>query len=482
MNIKSNEKKENSTIELVIEVSAAEFEAAINKVYNKQKKNINIPGFRKGKAPRKIIEAMYGAEVFYEEAIEEAYPAAYAEALKETGIDPVAYPKLEIVEMGKEGFTFKATVTVKPEVTLKKYKGLSAAKPAVKVTEKDIDAEMKPFVDRASRLVSVTRKAKKGDTAVIDFEGFKDGVAFEGGKGEKYSLELGSGSFVPGFEEQVIGMKAGEEKDLDITFPEEYTPELAGAAVVFKVKVHEVKERQTPVLDDEFAKDVSEFETLADFRKDLGEKLAQRREAQSQQDYENGLIDQLVANMEVEIPDEMIQYQADRMLEDYARRIESQGIPFDQYLSMMGMTVDTMRLQATEGARRQVQFELALGAVAAAENMEITEEELGTEFENLANEYSMPVEQVKAAVPVEDLKHDMLLKRARALVIENGKVGKAAAKKTTKKVEETEEAPAETEEKPKKTTTKKTTKKAEPAAEGEEKPKKTTKKAAKTEE
>ena len=483
MNIKSNEKKENSTIELVIEVSAAEFEAAINKVYNKQKKNINIPGFRKGKAPRKIIEAMFGAEVFYEEAVEEAYPVAYSEALKETGIDPVAYPKLEIVEMSKDGFTFKALITVKPEAKVKKYKGLSAAKPAVKVTEKDIDGEMKPFIDRASRLVSVTRKAKKGDTAVIDFEGFKDGVAFEGGKGEKYSLELGSGSFVPGFEEQVIGMKAGEEKELDITFPEEYTPELAGAAVVFKVKVHEVKERQTPALDDEFAKDVSEFETLADFRKDLGEKLAQRRETQSQQDYENALMDQLVANLEAEIPDEMVQYQADRMLEDYARRIESQGIPFDQYLSMMGLTADALRLQATEGAQRQVKFDLALGAVAEAEKIEITEEDINAEFETLANEYGMEIEHVKSAVPVEDLKHDMLLKRARQVVIDNGKVGKAAAKKTTAKKEESaEEAPAE--EKPKKTTAKKSTaKKAEPAAEGEEKPKKTTtKKTAKTEE
>ena len=257
MNIKSNEKKENSAIELVIQVSAEEFEAAINKVYNRQKKNITLPGFRKGKAPRKMVETMYGAQVFYEDAIEESYPAAYEKALEETGIEPVAYPKLEIQEVGKDGYTFKALVTVRPEVSIKDYKGMAIAKNEVKVTAADIKNELKPYIDRASRLVSVERKAKKGDTAVIDFEGFKDGVPFEGGKGENYSLELGSGSFVPGFEDQVIGMKAGDEKDIDITFPEDYTPELAGAAVVFKVKVHEVKEKQEPEVDDEFAKDVS---------------------------------------------------------------------------------------------------------------------------------------------------------------------------------------------------------------------------------
>lgn len=240
MNIKSNEKTENSAFELVIEVGAAEFQSAIDKVYNKQKNRINVPGFRKGKAPRKMVEKMYGTEIFFEDAISLAYPDAYEAALKETGLKPVAYPQLEVLDVSADGFTFKATVTVKPEVSIKDYKGLPVGKADVKVSAADIKAELKPYIDRASRLVSVDRKAKKGDTAVIDFEGFKDGVPFQGGKGENYSLELGSGSFVPGFEEQVIGMKAGDEKDLDITFPENYTPELAGAAVVFKVKVHEV--------------------------------------------------------------------------------------------------------------------------------------------------------------------------------------------------------------------------------------------------
>jgi len=452
MNVKSNEKKENSVIELVIEVSAAEFEAAINKVYNKQKNRINIPGFRKGKAPRKIVEAMYGAEVFYEDAIEEAYPAAYAAALEQEGLNPVAYPKLEVIEMGKEGFTFKALVTVKPELKISKYKGLSAAKPAVKVTEKDIDAEMKPFIDRAAQLVSVKRKAKKGDTAIIDFEGFKDGVPFEGGKGEKFSLELGSNSFVPGFEDQVIGMKAEEEKDIDITFPEDYTADLAGAAVVFKVKVHEVKERKLPELDDEFAKDVSEFETLADFRKDLGDKLAERRAHQAEHDYEEAIMEQLAGNLECEVPTAMVEYRADKMVEDYARSVENQGIKFDQYLSMVGLDINMMREQAMEGAMAQVKGELALEAVAVAEGMEVTEEELNAEMERMAAEYGMELDKVKKAMgESEDLKMDLLLRKARQLVMDNAKV-KAARKPAAKKAAEepAEEAAAETEEKPKK--------------------------------
>ncbi len=440
MNIKSNEKKENSAIELVIEVGAAEFEAAIEKVYNKQKKNIMLPGFRKGKAPRKMVEKMYGAEVFYEDAIEEAYPAAYEAALAETGIEPVAYPKLEIVEVGKEGFTFKALITVKPEATVKEYKGLVVAKPEVKVTAADVKAELKPYIDRASRLVTVERKAKKGDTAVIDFEGFKDGVAFEGGKGENYSLELGSGSFVPGFEEQVIGMKAGDEKDLDITFPENYTPELAGAAVVFKVKVNEVKERQEPTLDDEFAKDVSEFDTLDEFKKDLSAKLKARRQEQAERDYEEAIVDALLENLECDVPEAMIDYRADKMVEDYANRIQSQGIPFDQYLAMMGMNMDMMREQAKVSAVRSVRTGLALEAVAVAENIEVSEADVDAEVKRMAEEYKVDEEQVRAVVNVEDMKKDLASQKALELVKSSVK---KPAKKTTKKAEEQTEETAE---------------------------------------
>ena len=440
MNIKSNEKKENSTIELVIEVSAAEFEAAIEKVYNKQKKNIMLPGFRKGKAPRKMVEKMYGAEVFYEDAIEESYPAAYEAALAEAGIEPVAYPGLEIVEVGKDGYTFKAVVTVKPEASVKEYKGLVVAKPEVKVTAADVKNELKTYIDRATRLVTVERKAKKGDTAVIDFEGFKDGVAFEGGKGENYNLALGSGTFVPGFEEQVIGMKAGDEKDIDITFPENYTPELAGAAVVFKVKVHEVKERQEPTLDDEFAKDVSEFETLEELKKDLSDKLKARRKEQAERDYEEAIVDALLENLECEVPEAMIGYRADKMVEDYANRIQSQGFPFEQYLSMMGMTPEMFREQAKVSAARSVRTGLALEAVAEAEKIEISEADIEAEIRRMAEEHKVEEEQVRAVVNVEDMKKDLASQKALELVKASVK---KPAKKTTKKAADKEEEKTE---------------------------------------
>ena len=429
MNIKSNEKKENSAIELVIEVSAAEFDAAINKVYNKQKKNIMVPGFRKGKVPRKMVEKMYGEQVFFEDAVEEAYPAAYDAALKEAGIVPVAYPKLEIVEVSKDGFTFKALVTVQPEASVKEYKGLVVAKPEVKVTAADVKAEMKPYIDRASRLVSVDRKAKKGDVAVIDFEGFKDGVAFEGGKGENYSLELGSGTFVPGFEEQVIGMKAGEEKDLDITFPENYTADLAGAAVVFKVKVNEVKERQEPALDDEFAKDVSEFDTLDEFKKDLKEKLKARRQQQAERDYEAAVIDALLENLVCDVPEAMVDYRADKMVEEQAMRMQQNGLNFQDYLKYMGLSMDDVRAQAKTAADRAVRTALALDAVAKAEGIEVTQEELDTEVKRLAEQFNVTEEQVREVTNESDMKQDLGSKKALELV-------KSSAKKPAKKKEE----------------------------------------------
>ncbi len=433
MNIKSNEKKENSTYELVIEVGAAEFQAAIDKVYNRQKKSINVPGFRKGKAPRKMVEKMYGAEIFFEDAISLAYPDAYEAALKEAGVDPVAYPQLEVLDVSADGFTFKAAVTVKPEASIKDYKGLSVARPDVKVSAADIKGELKPYIDRASRLVSVERKAKKGDTAVIDFEGFKDGVPFQGGKGENYSLELGSGSFVPGFEDQVIGMKAGEEKDLDITFPEDYAPELAGAQVVFKVKVHEVKEKQEPELDDEFAKDVSEFETLDEFKKDLGEKLKARRQEQADRGFETAVIDALIEKLECDVPQAMIDYQADKMLDDYANRVQSQGIKFEDYLRMMGMSMDDMREQSKTAAARTVRSDLALEAVAAAEGIEVSDAAVDEEIASLAEQYKMEEDKVRSIVNVGDIRRDLTMRRALDLVKSSVK---KTAKKVAKKVEE----------------------------------------------
>ncbi len=460
MNVTSVEKKEKSTVELVIEIGAEEFEAAVQKVYLKNRSSISVPGFRKGKAPRKIIENMYGAGVFYEDAINEVYPAAYAQAVAEQKLDEVGYPKMEIVNVGKEGFTFKAVVSVRPEVKLGAYKGLSAPKADVKITDKDINEELKPFIDRATRLVAVKRKAKKGDTAVIDFEGFMDGKPFEGGKGENYSLELGSGAFVPGFEEQVIGMKTGEEKDLNLTFPEDYVADLAGKDVVFKVKVNEVKEAVKPELDDEFAKDVSEFETLEELKKHLEDKLTSSRTQMAQRDYEEAIIEQLIDKMEAEIPETMIDVQVDRMMDDFANRISAQGMDFNQYLQMMGMNADMMRISARPNAEKQVKVDLALAAVAEAEKIEVTDEEVEAEIARLAEQYKLEVEQVKQAVAGADLKADLKTKKASDFVFANAKV--KAKRASTKKAAESEAA---AEAKP---AAKKTTKKAEASA--EEKP------------
>ena len=467
MNVKSKKKGEHSTVELVIEVDAKTFEEAVNRVYLRQRKNINVPGFRKGKVPRQMLEAMYGANLFYEDAIKDVYPAAYEEAVAQEKLKPAAYPQIELMEANKDGFTFKAIVTLKPEVKLGEYKGLTAPKEKVNVTDSDIDAEMAPYIQRATRLAAVKRKAKKGDTAVIDFEGFDNGVPFEGGKGEGYSLELGSGTFIPGFEDGVIGMKAGEEKDLEITFPEDYTPDLAGKPVVFKVKVQEVKEPVKPELDDEFAKDVSEFETLADFRADLKKKITERREKQVNTEYERAITDQLIDNVEVDLPQAIVDQQTDRMMDDYKMRVESQGIPFDQYMSMMGMTTDVLRKEAAVGARRRVLNELALEAVAKAEKLKISAAEKKAEYERLAKEYNMEVDQVKAAVNEEAMTEDLMYQKAAKFVLDNAKVGKAPAKKTTKKDEDGEKKPA----------AKKTTAKAKADAD-EKKPaaKKTTKK------
>ena len=463
MKVTSVEKKEKSTVELTIQVEADAFEAAVQKAYEKERKNIGVPGFRKGKAPRKIIEGMYGTGVFYEEAINQVYPGAYAQAVEEQKLDDVGYPKIEIVEVGKDGLTFKALVSVRPEVKLGAYKGLTASKDVAKVTDKDVDEELKPYIDRATRLVSVDRAAQNGDTVVIDFEGFDNGEAFDGGKGENYDLKLGDGMFVPGFEEQLVGAKAGEEKDLDITFPEDYHPGLAGKAVVFHVKVKEVKEPQAPVVDDEFAKDVSEFETMDAFRKSLAEKIADRRSKQADADFENQVLEQLIENMECEIPDGMVDVQLDRLMEDYAMRLQSQGISMEDYQKMMGVNGDIVRESARPSALRQVQMQLALTAVADAENIEVTDEEVQAEIDRLAKQYNIDVEQVKAAVPVEDLKKDLRLRKASDLVIAEAKVGKAKKKAAAKKTEKAEGT--EGEEKPKRTRKKKTEETEEPKAE-----------------
>ena len=441
MKVISAEKKEKSTVELTIQVEAEAFEAAVQAAYLKNRKSINVPGFRKGKATRKVIESMFGTGVFYEDAINECYPEAYDAAVAEQGLDVVGYPQTEIVEVGPQGLTFKAVVPVRPEVKLGEYKGLSATKDAAKVTEKDIDNEMKTFVERATRLVSVEREAKMGDTTVIDFEGFDNGTAFEGGKGENYELKLGSGSFVPGFEEQIVGLKAGEEKDIDITFPEDYHADLAGKAVVFHIKVNEVKEAQEPVVDDEFAKDVSEFETLKEFRADLGKKIEEKRASQADMDFKSQIMEQVIGNMECEVPDGMIEVEIDRMLEQQAMQLQQYGISMEQYQQMMGVNEAMVRDSARPDALKSIQLRLALAAIAKAEGIEVSDEELEAEFNKLAEQYQIEIEKVKAAIAAEDLKNDLLMQKAQDLVVTSAKAKKKTTRK--KKTDEAEEPKAE---------------------------------------
>ena len=447
MSLKNCEKVEKSQVVLTIEVGAAEFEAAIEKAYQKMRKKINVPGFRPGKAPRKIIEGMYGAEVFFEEAINIAFPEAYDAAVKEKELRVVGYPSVELVgECTKEGFTFTATTPVYPEVTLGEYKGLSAEKEEVKVGAADVNERLKQLQDRNTRLVSVDREAQEGDTAVIDFEGFLNGVPFDGGKGEGHNLELGSHSFVPGFEEQVVGMKAGEEKDLDITFPENYTPELAGKAVVFKVKVNEVKAKEVPELDDEFAKDVSEFDTLKDLKADMKKQITEERKKAADRAFEDAVMEQAAANITAEIPDAMVETQARQFLDNFKMQIAQQGIPYEQYMQLTGMSEEKLIADAMEPAARQVRMDLTVEAIIKAENLEASDEEVEAEYTKLAEQYGMDIETVKKYLPAEQVRDQLVSQKAVAIVVDNAtviKVEKKAAKKTTKKT--TKKAEAETE-------------------------------------
>ena len=447
MSLKNCEKVEKSQVVLTIEVGAAEFEAAIEKAYQKMRKKINVPGFRPGKAPRKIIEGMYGAEVFFEEAINIAFPEAYDAAVKEKELRVVGYPSVELVgECTKEGFTFTATTPVYPEVTLGEYKGLSAEKEEVKVGAADVNERLKQLQDRNTRLVSVDREAQEGDTAVIDFEGFLNGVPFDGGKGEGHNLELGSHSFVPGLEEQVVGMKAGEEKDLDITFPENYTPELAGKAVVFKVKVNEVKAKEVPELDDEFAKDVSEFDTLKDLKADMKKQITEERKKAADRAFEDAVMEQAAANITAEIPDAMVETQARQFLDNFKMQIAQQGIPYEQYMQLTGMSEEKLIADAMEPAARQVRMDLTVEAIIKAENLEASDEEVEAEYTKLAEQYGMDIETVKKYLPAEQVKDQLVSQKAVAIVVDNAtviKVEKKAAKKTTKKT--TKKAEAETE-------------------------------------
>ena len=420
MSVKSCETLEKSMVALTVEVGAADFEAAVEKAYRKQRGSIRMPGFRPGKAPRKMIERMYGEAIFYEEAVNAALPDAYGAAVKEKELQVVGYPQVELLEVGKEGFSFKATVAVYPQVTLGQYKGIEAPKAEVKVLAADVNARLKEMADRNSRMVSVERKVKKGDVANIDFEGFMDGVPFDGGKSDNFDLEIGSGQFVPGFEDQIIGMEIGEEKDLDITFPEDYHADLAGKSVVFHVKVNAVKVKETPALDDEFAKDVSEFDTLAELKKDVKAKLTEEREEAGRRAFEDVVMNKVAEGIQADIPDAMVEEQAHRFVENLKMQVQSQGIPFEQYMQMTNMDEEKLLEEAHTPAVNQVRMDLAIAAIAKAENIEVSDEDVEAEFARMADQYGMDVENVKKYMDAAVIREQVGRSKAVAVVADSG--------------------------------------------------------------
>lgn len=422
MALKSSNKVDTNTYEIEVTVAPEVFADACKSAYMKQRKSIQLPGFRKGKATQGMIEKVYGEGAFYEEALEIVYPKAVSEAIEEAGLRTVDQPfDLDVPVMSKaEGVEMKMKVTVYPEVKLGDYKGLTATMLPTEATDEDVDAELENMRDRNSRLVSVEdREAQMGDTAEIDFEGFVDGVAFDGGKGENYPLELGSGSFILGFEEQVAGHKIDEEFDVNVTFPEEYAAELAGKDAVFKCKIHEIKTKEMPELDDEFVKDVSEFDTLDELKADIKKGLSEKKEADAKADFENQLIEQVVENMECEIPECMFESRTNEMVQDYSYRLQMQGIDLNTYLSYMGQDMDTFKKTFREGAENQVKASIALEAIVAAEKIEVTDEEIDAEVAKLAEQYKMEADQIKSAVPADQLASDIKTRKALDLVVES---------------------------------------------------------------
>ena len=417
------EKLEKNMAKLTIEVSAEELEKAIQGAYLKNKNKITIPGFRKGKAPRKMIEQMYGKEVFYEDAANALIPEAYEKALEECTEEIVSSPKIDVtqLEAGKP-FIFTAEVALKPEVTLGTYKGVKVDKVEVEVSEEEVDAEINKERENNSRTITVEDRAvKDGDMTVIDFEGFVDGVAFEGGKGEDYPLTIGSGAFIPGFEEALIGAEIGVETDVNVTFPEDYqAAELAGKAAVFKCTVKEIKEKELPELDDEFASEVSEFDTLAEYKEDVKKNLAEKKEAAAKSAKEEAAIDAVIAEAQMEIPDAMVETQQRQMVEDFAQRIQSQGISMDQYMQFTGLTTAKLMDQVKPQALKRIQSRLVLEAVVAAEKMEATEEEFEAEVAKMAEAYKMEADKVKELLGEngkKQVKEDICIGKAVELVV-----------------------------------------------------------------
>lgn len=422
MSLKSTNNIETNKHEVVVEVSAEVFNKAVNAVYRKEVKKINIPGFRKGKAPKAIIEKMYGEQVFYDDAIEAVYPEALGDAVMEAKLDVVGVEDVSVEEVGKDGLTFKAIVIVKPEVAISDYAGIKIVAKPTEVTDELIDAEIEKVRDRNSRLVTVEdRPAQDGDITVIDFEGFVDGVAFDGGKAENFNLTLGSGQFIPGFEEQIVGKSTGEEFTIDVTFPEEYqAEELAGKASQFKIKLHEIKAKELPELDDEFVKDVSDKETLAEYKDELKEEIATRLEREADEDSERQIIDKLCDLLQAEIPEVMYTNKVNDMIREFDMRLRSQGMDMKTYLQYTGMDINTIADSYKPQAEKRVKLRLALEKIAELEGFtEVSDEDVEAQFTKLAEMYSVEVEQAKNAIAVEDLKKDIAVEKAMDFVKES---------------------------------------------------------------
>ncbi len=422
MSLKAANQKETNRVELEIEVGAEAFEEAVQNAYKKNISKLNVPGFRPGKAPRQFVEKIYGTGVFYEDAVNELYPTALDEAIKESGYTYVEDKiDLDVVSVGAEGLVFKAVITVEPEVTLAEYKGLDVKREEKDVTDEDVEDEVKKLQDRNSRLVTVEgRAAENGDTVEFDFDGYVDGVAFDGGKAENYSLVLGSGQFIPGFEDQIVGKNAGDEFDVNVTFPEDYhAEELKGKPAVFKCKLHEIKTKELPAADDDFAKDCSEFDTLDELKADLKKKLQESRAAAADAAFENGLMDKLVEGMTAEIPEAMFENEVNEQVNNFAYRLQSQGMNMDLYLQYTGMDEKALRENFRPQAEQQVKGRLALAKVAALENLQPSDEDIEKEYADMADKYQMDAERVKALVAADMVAKDLSLKKALEFLKEN---------------------------------------------------------------
>ena len=434
MNLISCEKLEKSMVELQFSIDAETFKAAVNNAFKREGKKYAIPGFRKGKAPRHMIEKMYGSDIFHYDAVNDLFPEAYEAAVKEVKIDVVGRPDPEVVSMSEaDGVVLKVKVAVKPEVELGEYAGLTVTKEAKNVNEADVDAEVKRMQDRNGRLLTREGAAENGDTVDIDFEGFVDGKAFEGGKAEHYSLVLGSGSFIPGFEDQVVGHSAGEEFDVNVKFPEEYgAAELAGKDATFKIKLHEVKYKELPALDDDFAKDVSEYDTLDELKDSIRNNIKTNLDKQAEQKVENDLMDQVIANMKADIPDAMVDSRIDELVQDFEYRISQQGLKLADYLKYMGMNIEQFRAQFKEQADKQVKMRLAMEAIVAKEGITASDEEFEEEVKRIADAYKMEADKVKSIVDAAAVKADLAINKAIDFVKEKANVVTAEPKEEEK--------------------------------------------------